>query len=43
MIKKHLLNMTPFQMNKSRGSIYISQGSMYFNNIIIKEKFLLGI
>lgn len=36
MIKKHLLNMTPFQMNKS-------QGSMYFNNVIIKEKFLLGI
>lgn len=23
--------------------MYISQGSMYFNNIIIKEKFLLGI
>lgn len=22
MIKKHLLNMTPFQMNKSQGSIY---------------------
>lgn len=23
MIKKHLLNMTPFQMNKSQGSIYL--------------------
>lgn len=29
--------------NEQISGQYISQGSMYFNNIIIKEKFLLGI
>lgn len=36
--------MTPFQMNKSQGSLYLRVVYIFINiNIIIKEKLLLGI
>lgn len=35
--------MTDSISNEQISGQYISQGSMYFSNIIIKEKFLLGI